>query len=74
MNERSKHLATFVTHIGSYSFLEIPYGLVNATTTFQRLMEEVLKHLHWRICLGYVDDVIAYSKDFRSHITWTKSS
>ena len=39
MDEKSKHLTTFVTHIGSYSFLRMPYGVINATTTFQKLME-----------------------------------
>ena len=68
MDEKSKHLTTFVTHIGSNSFLRMPYGIVNATATSQQLMEKVLKHLTWHICLVYVDDVIIYSKDYRSHL------
>ena len=31
-------------------------------------MDKVLKHLTWHICLVYVDDVIIYSKDYRSHL------
>ena len=68
MDEKSKHLTTFVTHIGSYSFIRMPYGINNATATFQQLMDKVLKHLTWHICLVYVDDVIIYSKDYRSHL------
>ena len=34
--------------------------------TFQRLMEQVLRGLHWKTALFYLDDVIA--PDFSSHL------
>ena len=43
LGEESKHLTTFCTHIGSFSFIHMPYGLANATCTFQKLMEKVLR-------------------------------
>ena len=52
MDEDSKHLTTFVTHIGSYCFIRMPYGVVKALATFQKQMEKVLRHLHWHICMA----------------------
>ncbi len=33
-------------------------------TTFERLMELVLKDLNWKICLIYLDDIIVYGAGF----------
>ena len=34
------------------------FGLCNAPATFERLMERVLKGLHCKTCLEYLDDII----------------
>ena len=41
------------------------FGLCNASATFERLMESVLRNLQWKICLIYIDDVIVFGKDFQ---------
>ncbi|XP_045025111.1 uncharacterized protein LOC123469829 [Daphnia magna] len=48
----------FVTPDGLYEFLRLPFGLNNAPSTFQRLMDRVLARLKWQMCLVYLDDVI----------------
>ena len=43
------------------------FGLCNALSTFQRLMELVLAGLHWSTCLAYLDDIIIYSHTVEDH-------
>ena len=38
----------------------MPFGLCNATATFERMMEQVLAGLVWHGVLVYIDDIIAY--------------
>ena len=45
----------------------MPFGLVNATSTFQRLMDLVLEGLH-ECCSAYVDDILIYSGSWNEHI------
>ncbi len=46
----------------------MPMGISNAPPVFQRLMELVLRGLHWSVCLIYLDDIIVYSADFPQHL------
>ena len=46
----------------------MPMGLVNASYTFQKMMQIVLSGLQWQICMAYLDDVIVYSKSFDKHL------
>ncbi len=44
-----------------YQFKAMPFGLCNAPSTFQRLMQLVLSNLQWSMYLVYLDDIIVYS-------------
>lgn len=48
----------FVALRSLYKWNMMPFRLCNAPSTFERLMELVLKGLHWKICLIYCNDVI----------------
>ena len=45
----------------------MPFGLCNAPSTFERLMECVLAGLHWQTCLVYIDDILVFAKSFEEH-------
>ncbi|OWZ08712.1 LOW QUALITY PROTEIN: hypothetical protein PHMEG_00018702 [Phytophthora megakarya] len=49
----------FTTKKGLYRFVRMPFGLTNAPSTFQRLMNGVLRGLTWTTCLVYLDDILA---------------
>eukprot|EP00731_Ephydatia_muelleri_P035359 Em0116g11a len=59
----------FTTPYCLYQFCVMPFGLCNAPSTFQRLMELVLAGLHWSSCLVYLDDIIIYSRTVKEHLT-----
>ncbi|OWY95868.1 LOW QUALITY PROTEIN: Retrovirus-related Pol Polyprotein from transposon 412 [Phytophthora megakarya] len=46
----------------------MPFGLCNAVPAFERLMENVLVDLKWRMCLVYLDDCVIFSEDFPTHL------
>ena len=46
----------------------MPFGLCNATATFQRLMDQVLKDLKWNECLVYLDDIVIVGRTFNEHL------
>ena len=46
----------------------MPFGLINASATFQRLMETFLGDLNLHWCIIYLDDIVIFSKDLASHL------
>lgn len=53
---------------GHFEFLRIPMGLKNSPSTFQRVMDNVLRGLQNSICLVYLDDIIVFSTSHQEHI------
>ncbi len=42
----------------------MPFGLCNVPASCCRLMEMVLADIVWSQCLVYLDDIVAFGKDF----------
>jgi hypothetical protein len=59
----------FVVPGGHYEFLRMPFGLRNATATFQRLMERTLKGLIGKGVDVFVDDVVVHAPSFEILLT-----
>ena len=61
MDDDASRKSAFSTSSGLYEWKVLPFGLCNAPSTFERLMESVLSGLHWETLLIYLDDVIVYA-------------
>ncbi|OWZ06759.1 Gag-pol fusion protein [Phytophthora megakarya] len=57
-----KDKTAFTTRSGLYRFVRMPFGLSNAPSTFQRMMNSVLRGLTWSTCLVYLDDIIVFTR------------
>ena len=59
----------FITFGGLWEFVTLPFGLCNAPSLFQRLMERVLSGLLWKFAFCYIDDILCCSTTFDEHIS-----
>ena len=67
--EEDRDKTAFVTGRGHHlRFVTMPFGLCNAPSTFQKLMERVLDGLQWQTVVIYLDDVIVFSKSIEDHM------
>lgn len=63
MDPDSREKTAFSFGQGLWEFQVMPFGLCNASATFQRLMEDVLRGLpSW--CLVYLDDFLVHAPTF----------
>ncbi|KAE8984254.1 hypothetical protein PF011_g20849 [Phytophthora fragariae] len=62
MAEADRDKTVFTTKKGLYRFIRMPFGLMNAPSTFQRLMNGVLRGLTWVTCLLYLDDIVVFTR------------
>lgn len=58
----------FSTDTGHFEFKRMPFGLKNAPSTFQRVMNNILRGLQNEICAVYLDDIIIFSTSLQEHI------
>ena len=66
LSEDAKPKTAFATHSGLFQFAVMPFGLCNVPATFERLMSQVMRGLHWKRCLVYIDDILVFGHDFES--------
>lgn len=60
--------ATFITENANFCYKVMPFGLKNANTRYQRLLENVFKDLLWKIIKVYIDDMVVKSTDPSNHL------
>lgn len=69
IKKEDRKKTAFSTPLGHYEFVRMPFGLKNAPSTFQRLMNSVLRDLINKICVVYLDDILIFSTSMEEHMT-----
>ncbi len=67
MTEADKEKTAFTCRYGTYQFTVMPFGLMTAPGTFQRMMNHIFFDLLDKGVVIYLDDVLIYSRDVASH-------
>lgn len=68
VTEKDKMKTAFCTPFGLFEFQRMPFGLCNAPSTFQRLMERMFGDQNYHSLLLYLDDVIVFSSTVDEHL------
>ena len=71
IREEDRKKTAFSTGRGKYEMCRMPFGLINAGSTFQRGSDEVVAEVKKRGHVGlddYVDNFMIFSKTFKEHL------
>lgn len=74
VDEKDILKTAFITIEGSYEWIRMPFGLVYASFTFQRVMNMVLNKYLYKFTIVYLDDILIFSKIFAEHMVHLKKS
>ena len=66
VDDEDIHKTAVSTPFGLFEFTKLPFGLSNATQTFQRFMDEVLRGLDF--AYSYLDDILIASRNEEEHL------
>ena len=58
----------FKIRYGHFELVVIPFGLINAPTTFMHLMHSIFREQLDDFIIIFLDDILVYSRDLDSHM------
>ncbi|MBW0482573.1 hypothetical protein O181_022288 [Austropuccinia psidii MF-1] len=67
----SRKLLRIICHMGIYEYTRMPFGIKNAATHFQRMMDTIFQEdilEGWMVV--YIDDIIIYSETWEDHVQY----
>jgi hypothetical protein len=66
INDHDRYKTAFTTPFGHYEWNVMPFGLKNAPSEFQNIMNDIFNpFIHFTIV--YIDDVLIFSKSIEEH-------
>ena len=65
MDESSKNITTFATHLGLKRYKRSSFGVTSAAEVFQNTISEVIANIHGTLNIS--DDIIVFGEDKASH-------
>lgn len=68
VSESDRPKTAFCTPFGLFEWNRMPFGLCNAPSTFQRLMERLFGDQRHQSVLLYLDDIIVFSSSIQQHL------
>jgi len=68
MHPRDKSKTVFMMELSSYCYKVMPFGLKNAETTYQRLMDRILAPTIGQNVQAHVDDMVVTSEEKDQHV------
>lgn len=72
MSPDSIEKTAFSVNNGHYEYVRMPFGLKNAPSTFQRVMDNILREYIHKFCFVYMDDIVIFSKSLHDHTVHIK--
>ena len=68
LDPQSQDYTAFMTNKGKFCYKTMPQGLRNASSSFQSVMDIMLKGIQHHYILVYIDDLLVFSPDFDTHV------
>ncbi|KAE8218977.1 hypothetical protein CF319_g7241 [Tilletia indica] len=68
VKEEDRWKTAFICHRGLFQYKRVPFGLRNAPSVFQRLMDRVLGSLRWSTAVVYIDDAVVATDTIEEHV------
>ncbi|XP_071944782.1 uncharacterized protein [Antedon mediterranea] len=67
LDPQAKAKSAFVTPFGQFAYRVMPFGMMNSSATFQKLVDTVLMGCS-AFCRQYIDDIAIFSNTWQDHL------